>query len=343
MTFTNTPNTPDHNLDSLPLWAQDLIKQLTSQVQQLTSQVQQLTTRVHELEAQLAKNSTNSGKPPSSDGLKKKPKSLRERSGKKPGGQLGRQGKTLLPVGDPDHIVIHTPPQCQGCHQSLTDVDAIAQESRQVFDLPEVKVKVTEHVAETKKCPCCGCYTKGHFPDHVTAPVQYGERIQGLAAYFSNQHLIPVDRVCQIFEDIFGIALSPGTCANIDKRLFKQLAVFEEGLKAYLIASQILHFDETGMRCNKKLHWLHVASSSSATFYYLHEKRGCEAMNAGGILPKFQGRAIHDHWAPYFSYAQISHGLCNAHHLRELTFVYEQEKEDWALKIDLFQNSLTKL
>jgi transposase len=216
-------STTEHNLESLPLWAQDLIKQLSAQVQQLSAQVQQLTARVHELEAQLAKNSTNSGKPPSSDGLKKKPKSLREHSEKKPGGQPGRQGKTLSAVDDPDHIIIHTPLKCAGCGHSLAGVEVSGRESRQVFDLPEVEVEITEHQAEIKKCPCCSHYTKGQFPENVIAPVQYGERVQALAAYFSNQHLIPVERVCQIFEDIFGIALSPGTCANIDNRLFDNL------------------------------------------------------------------------------------------------------------------------
>lgn len=149
-------------------------------------------------------------------------------------------------------------------------------------------------------------------------------------AYFAHQHFIPIDRVCQIFEDIFGVAVSPGTCSNVDERLFRQLESFESSLKATLLATRVLHFDETGMRCEKKLHWLHVASSQLATFYTIHAKRGWEAMDEAGILPSFQGIGIHDHWFPYFAYEQITHGLCNAHHLRELTFIHEQEKEEWA-------------
>ena len=171
---------------------------------------------------------------------------------------------------------------------------------------------------------------KGKFPENVTAPVQYGERVQALAACFAHQHFLPFERLSQMFEDIFGIGISPATCANVDRKLFARLESFEANLKAHLIASKVLHFDETGMRCKKKLHWIHVASSDVATFYGIHAKRGKGAIDEFGILPEFQGTAIHDHWFPYFAYTQVKHGLCNAHHLRELTFVHEHEKEEWA-------------
>ena len=192
---------------------------------------------------------------------------------------------------------------------------------------------MTEHRAEEKKCPCCGCISRGVFPEGVKASVQYGERVQALAAYFSHQHFIPIERLGQIFEDVFGIGISPGTCANIDEKLFKNLGVFEAGLKAYLVAEKILHFDETGMRCEKKLQWVHIAASEAATLYMIHSKRGQEAMDEMEVLPQFHGTAIHDHWFPYFAYIQVAHGLCNAHHLREFTFVHEQEKEDWAKRM----------
>jgi transposase len=340
---------PQHSLESLPQWAQDLIKhlanqvqqltgqvqQLTGQVQQLTGQVQQLTSRVHELEAQLAKNSSNSGKPPSSDGLKKPPKtqSLRGKSGKKPGGQLGRDGKTLNPVENPDKIEIYAPLTCKGCQGSLKAVEAISIDRRQVFDLPPISVIVTEHRAETRICPCCGVKNKGEFPEGVNAFVQYGERVKAFAAYFLHQHLIPFERVAQIFEDVFDIPLSPGTCANMDKKLFKNLEVFEKGLKAHLLACKVLHLDETGVRCEKRLHWIHVTSSETATFFGLHAKRGCAAIDEIGILPKYKGSVIHDHWQCYFSYQQVKHGLCNVHHLRELKYVHEEEKSVWAKRM----------
>ncbi len=299
----------------------------------LESQIQVLNLKVHELEARLAKNSSNSSKPPGSDGLKKpiKTKSQRGQSGRKPGGQNGRVGKTLLQVKDPDYIITHDPERCRHCSLDLSEVEgSCSEEKRQVFDVPKPTVEVTEHRIGIKTCPCCSNVVKGEFPENINAPVQYGENVQVLATYFKNQHLIPAERVCEIFEDVFGISLSPGTCSKIDKKLFAMLESFETNLKAYLIASKVLHFDETGMRCQKKLSWVHVASSETATFYGMHAKRGREAIDEFDILPKFRGIACHDHWFPYFAYTQVKHGLCNAHHLRELTYIHEQEKEEWA-------------
>lgn len=324
-------NEPQQDLNSLPVWAKALI-------QQLIAQNKALETRVRELEAQIAKNSSNSGKPPSSDGLKKpsKTKSQRETSGKKPGGQNGHMGRTLEQVEEPDHIITHSPKACASCGHDLDEVRETSTEQRQVFDLPEPKIEVTEHRLEAKLCPCCGEISKGSFPENVISYTQYGDRIQALAVYFSHQHFLPADRLSQMFSDIFGVEISPGTCANIDRRLFENLEPFEAGLKAHLIASQVLHFDETSMRCSKKLHWVHVASSEHATFFGIHAKRGKEAIDAFDILPKFQGIAVHDHWFPYFTYNQVQHGLCNAHHLRELTFIFEHEKEDWAKEMKDF-------
>jgi transposase len=306
-----------------------LPESIRNYIRHLENRVQQLETEVQELKARLSKNSSNSSKPPSSDGLRK-PKSLRKPSGKKPGGQHGRVGKGLDQVDNPDIVVTHTPSSCTGCGLDLSNVDGTTAEQRQVFDIPQPQIYVTEHRVEEKKCPCCGERVRASFPESVNGPTQYGDRIRGLVTYFSHQHFIPVDRVCGIFEDIFGVAISPGTCANINEQLFANLEIFEAGLKAYLLASEVLHFDETGMRCEKKLHWVHVASSSMATLYTMHTKRGQPAMDAADILPRFQGTAIHDHWFPYFAYSQIKHGLCNAHHLRELIFLYEQKEEAWA-------------
>jgi transposase len=322
---------------SIPVLSGDafdaLPESIRSYIRYLEGTIQQLQARVHELEDRLSKDSSNSSRPPSSDGLKRKPKSLRTKSGKKPGGQQGRAGKGLAQVNTPDIIVIHTPSSCTGCGSDLSSVSATTAEQRQVFDIPQPKINVTEHRVEEKQCPCCGKLARASFPAHIKGPVQYGDRVRALIAYFSHQHFIPVDRVCEIFEDIFGVAISSGTCANVDEQLFTNLEVFEAGLKTHLLAAHVLHFDETGMRCEKKLHWVHVASSQMATFYIMHTKRGKEAMDAADILPYFQGTAVHDHWFPYFAYSQMKHGLCNAHHLRELTFIYEQKREDWAKRM----------
>ena len=316
---------------------QHTIQQQEARIQQQEARIQQLEMKIHELEARLSKNSSNSSKPPSSDGLKKPPKttSQRGKSGKKPGGQNGHKGTTLNQVANPDHVVTHSPESCHGCGHNLTGVEGADFEKRQVFEIPQPKIEVTEHRAEIKKCPCCGGISKGSFPENISAPVQYGERVQALVAYFSSQHLLPVDRLCQIFEDVFEIPLSPGTCSNIDKKLFKKLESFETNLKAYLLAATVLHFDETGIRCNKKLHWVHVASSESATFFGIHAKRGQEAIDDFDILSQFGGTAVHDHWFPYFVYDQVLHGLCNTHHLRELTYVHEPQLPKIVTRIQL--------
>jgi len=305
-------------------------QQLQVQNQQLQVQNQRLEMRIHELEARLSKDSSNSSKPPGSDGFKKKTKSLRSKSERKQGAQKGHIGKTLSQVSNPDQIITHVPEHCQKCGHNLIYTHGSCAEKRQVMDIPLPKIEVIEHQVIEKKCPCCGKENRGVFPESVKGPTQYGDKIRALAVYFCHQHFIPVDRVCQIFEEIFNISISPGTCANIDERLYHQLESFEESLKAHLLASKVLHFDETGMRCEKKLYWLHVASSDTATLYTIHPKRGKEAMEAIDILPQFQGTAVHDHWFSYFAYEQITHALCNAHHLRELTFIHEQEKEVWA-------------
>ena len=323
---TSFPTLSGGVFDSLP-------ESIRSYIRYLETIIQQLQARVHDLENRLSKNSSNSSKPPGSDGLKKKPKSLRGKSDKKPGAQQGRVGKGLAQITTPDLIVNHAPTSCGGCGLNLSQVDGVCAEKRQVFDIPQPKVEVTEHRTLEKRCPCCGELSRAIFPENIRGPVQYGERVQALTAYFAHQHFIPVNRVCQIFEDIFGIAIAPGTCSNIEEKLFRQLESFQSSLKAYLLAAWVLHFDETGMRCEKKLHWVHVASSQLATLYTIHAKRGREAMDEVDILPRFQGIGIHDHWFPYFVYEQITHGLCNAHHLRELTFIHEQEKEDWAQRM----------
>lgn len=325
-TTTSTPTVSGAIFDALPAPIQDYIRSLESNIRQLQC-------RVRDLESRLSKNSSNSSKPPSSDGLRRKTKSQRGKSGKRPGAQPGHAGRGLAQVKNPDIIVTHTPAYCHECGGGLHNVNGHCAEKRQVFDIPQPKVEITEHRAEEKRCPCCGTLNRAVFPDAVKGPVQYGDRVQALVAYFAHQHFIPVDRVCQIFEDIFHIDISPGTCSSVDERLYQRLESFESSLEAYLLAARVLHFDETGMRCEKKLHWVHVASSQMATLYMMHHRRGREAMDEMGILSQFDGIAVHDHWFPYFSYDGVVHSLCNAHHLRELEFVDEQEKENWAKRM----------
>lgn len=309
---------------------QGQIQQQQGQIQKLQAHVQRLQARVEELESRSARNSSNSSKPPSSDGFGRMPKSLRKKSDKKPGGQKGHNGTCLAQVEKPDWIVSHAPTYCAGCGASLEQIEGHCVERRQVFDIPKPRLEVTEHQVEEKRCPWCGKARRAVFPRDVRGPVQYGHRVQVLEAYLAIQHLIPVDRIGEIFSDVWGIRLSPGACGDINRRLFEELEPYERCVEKALLTSPVLHFDETGMRCGKKLNWLHVVAATPVTSYTIHAKRGREAIEAVGILPHFSGVAVHDHWYPYFAYRNAQHSLCNAHHLRELTFVYEEKGELWA-------------
>src|ERR1035438_2248863 len=272
----------------------------------LQGRLDQLERRVKDLEAQLAKNSSNSGKPPSSDGLSKpSPKSLRAPSGRKPGGQPGHPGQTLQRVKTPDHIEIHrleACPQCGG--HGLGREPALDYESRQVFDLPERALAVTEHRVEIKCCWHCGQTVRGEFPVGVRAPVQYGPRFQSLMVYLNQQQLLPYDRLAHVCEDLFGQPLSAGTLVAANERVFAQLEPFAQVLVQQVPQSPVVHLDESGLRVADRLHWLHVASTAALTFYGVHPKRGTEAMDAFGIIGACRQWGVHDHWKSYFSYAE---------------------------------------
>ena len=296
----------------------------------LWEQIGELRKRVAKLEAQLAQTSRNSNKPPSSDGLNKpRPKSRRSRSEGKVGGQKGHPGYWLEGVAEPEHIEVHRVSECEHCGHCLEEVGVEEVERRQVFDLPPLKVEVTEHQGEIKCCPQCGQRTRGQFPQGVEQPVQYGPRLKSTAVYLSQYQLLPFGRLREVFTDIFSHRLSAATLVNANEACYEQLEGVEEDIKEQIVASSVAHFDETGVRVEGKGHWLHVASTPELTYYAVDKKRGSEAMERMGILPRFQGTAIHDHWKPYFTYP-CHHGLCNAHHLRELTFVHEQYGQAWA-------------
>jgi transposase len=237
--------------------------------------------RVRHLEECLAKDSHNSSKPPSSDGLNKpKPKSLRSPSGRPTGGQPGHSGRTLRMVEKPDHTVFHPVNQCEGCGSSLTEQQPDRLERRQVFDLPEPKLEVTEHQAEVKTC-ACGCLNRAAFPPEVTAPVQYGLRVKSVAVYLKEYQLLPFERLAEIMRDIFACdTFSEGTLANFSAACSERLEPIDAFIRAQVSAAEVAGFDETGMRATGSLHWLHTVSTSFLTWYFAHAKRGCEAMDA---------------------------------------------------------------
>jgi len=305
------------------------IHALEQQVLALTGRLDASEQRVKLLEDQSAKNSRNSSKPPSTDGLKKPaPKSLREKSVRPSGGQPGHAGQTLAMVGNPDRIEPHAVERCECCDRSLSNRPPEGIEKRQVHDLPHIRLIVTEHQAEMKRCSC-GHLNKAAFPEGVNAPVQYGPGVKAAAVYLKNYQFLPYERTCELLGDFCGCPMSEGTLANLIGECHARLEQPVQQIKEQIAQAPVAQFDESGSRVEKKLWWLHAASTAKATYYDIHPKRGTEALEAIGILPDFDGRAIHDFWKPYFSYG-CAHGLCNAHHLRELIFVHEQHQQDWA-------------
>ena len=240
-------------------------------------------------------------------------------------------------VDKPDKMAIHRPAACQHCQQPFPDEQsAVAVDKRQVHDLPPLQIIVTEHQSETLSCPHCRQLSQGTFPHDVVAPVQYGLGVQQLAVYLKTEQYIPYNRSRQFFADLFGLNLSPGTLQNIIERAAKQLNPVVEQIKDGLIAGQILHCDESGFYVGGQRHWLHVAATPTLTCYYPHPRRGRKATDAMGILPEFRGTAIHDFWSAYRQYQACKHGLCNVHHLRELTAVAENDNQSWATRFKWF-------
>jgi transposase len=288
--------------------------------------------RIQALEARLNKDSHNSSKPPTSDGLKKPHKhGLRHKSGKKSGGQAGHEGHRLEPVADPKYIVVHPVIRCQYCQASLEGVEAQKYEKRQVFDLPkEVKLEVTEHRAEIKDCPQCGEVNEGEFPEGVSQATQYGPRVRAQMVYFNNYQFVPLERTAEIIADLYHQSLVDGTVLAAVKEVARRVTPIVEKIKEHLTKTEdAVNFDESGMRVGG-LKWLHSASTALATLFEIHAKRGQEAMNKIGILPKRTGWCIHDYWKPYLTYQQAKHGLCGAHLLRELTYLVENFQQTWA-------------
>jgi transposase len=281
------------------------------------------------LERRLGLNSSNSGKPPSSDGLKKPPRvaSLREPSGNKPGGQKGHDGETLRQVAEPDNIIDHYPQACAGCGSMLTPAMATGHSTRQVFDLPAPQPPIiTEHRAHDCQCATCGARTRAAFPEDVNAPVQYGQRITAFVLYLLHYQLLPEDRLVELMRELFGVKLVAATIARMSRSYAKRLQDFVEAVRKGVAGAPVKHMDETGFRIGGKTQWLHIASTATLTFYRVCAKRG-------SLLANVVGTVVHDHWKPYYTMPGVLHALCNAHHLRELKALIEIEKEDWARKM----------
>lgn len=224
------------------------------------------------------------------------------------------------------------PDHCVRCGAHLgAQADALIEDRRQVFDLVQPVVQVTEHLGYALLCRC-GQHHCSTFPDHVSAPVQYGPVIKSTLVYLTQGQLLPMKRTAQIVSDLFGVKLSAGSVHTSVIQAAQTLVASVMQIAAAVIASPVVHFDETGQRVGARLRWLHSAGTPLLTWYGAHDKRGKIAMDDFGILPAFQGVAVHDGWISYRDYA-CTHGLCNAHHLRELIFLEETTEQAWPRKM----------
>jgi transposase/uncharacterized coiled-coil protein SlyX len=300
-----------------------VIDDLRAQLAAQTAQIEALVAQIAVLTARLGSDSSNSSKPPSSDGLgKRAPKSLRAKTGRRPGGQPGHSGATLQMVADPDSVVVHRPPRCRKCEGDLAGASAVRVEARQVFDLPAVKIMVTEHQLVTARC-ACGARTKAEAPYAVTRQVQYGRNIAALATLLVNRHYTPPERTAELLTDLTGTSISHASVIAMTMTAAQAIEDVFKPLAARLIAgADVVHADETGFRIDGKTRWVHSASTTQVAWIAAHDKRGRAAMDDIGVIPAFTGILVHDAWASYDTLGLAGgHQLCCAHVMRELQAV----------------------
>jgi len=324
------PENPD--VTSSPDGSQSEIERLRAQNAELRALVEQLRRQVAGLEARLNKDSHNSNKPPSSDSPFKKPqpRSQRKSGGRKPGGQKGHKGVTRDFVEDPEERVNVPLSGACACGRCCGEIAAeVLPERRQVIEL-EIRRKVTEYRIVAGTC-ACGREHRSRFPDGVCAPVQYGPSVSALAVYLTQYQLLPYQRTAELLAQVGGIPLSAGSVHRAVRVAGHRLAPMQQAIGAALVAAPVAHADETGMRVGTELYWLHVLSTPELTAYFPHPKRGGEALDAFGLLERFTGILVHDHWSAYECYHCL-HAFCNAHHLRELIALAETipSQQRWA-------------
>lgn len=310
----------------------EIIAQQAKQIAELQASLQTALRKIAALEARLAQNSSNSSRPPSSDGLTKAPAFPRS-SGKVRGGQKGHRGDTLKMVAQADEVILHPVVGVCSCGSDLSQVTGQVNAKRQVFDLPPQALVVTEHQVEHKVCTGCGQLHQGTFPEYVSAPAQYGGSVKALVSLLSVGHNLPVGGIKSLFTDLFGYALNEATIQSANALYYGQLIEEESIITDCLQQEKVVHADESGIRAEGKLHWLHVASSPLLTYFYRHSKRGREALEDPiSILSTFNGWVVHDCWQSYFTGGAYQHALCGAHLLRELTALIEQGSQ-WATQM----------
>jgi transposase len=322
------------SLKSLVLFLLDKVSVLEARISELETENRFLRDENTSLKARLKLNSNNSSKPPSSDGLTKKPAFPRATNGKQ-GGQVGHKGKTLEFASNPDKVVECKATQCTCGHDlSFEPSQMIAR--RQEFDMPAPRLEVTEYRVLSTVCPCCGEILKGQFPLGINAPVQYGNRVKAFVSLLNNDCKLSIEKTQDLFNDLFGYNINENTIQTAVRICYNKLENTEQSIINRILTAPTAHFDETGIRCAGKLHWLHVASSELYTYLFAHQKRGKEAIESQqSILKDFHGWAIHDCWSSYFKFEHLKHGICGAHILRELQAQIET-KSQWAFQFKSF-------
>lgn len=303
-------------------------------VERLLEQNENLAARLEVLEGKASQTSRNSSKPPSGDGFGKRTKSLGCKSEKHSGGQPEHPGSTLAWRETVDHVVEYPVTQCHGCGAGLGAEPVQHQLLGQVHDIPALELEVTEHRADVKSCPACGQENHGTFPGAVTNVVQYGPSLKGVMVSLMEGQLLPSARAGAVLSEVLGVKVSEGTLYNVREQCFEPLEPITSEIQAGIAAAALVPFDETGLRVNVRLWWLHVACTSGLTYYFVPAKRGTVALDAMGILPEFEGKAMHDGWKSYEGY-DCEHFLCNAHHLRELAFLLERYEQPWTFQMSL--------
>lgn len=309
-----------------------LILEQQEQIKDLLLLSEQLRQDVKDLKVQLQQNSQNSSKPPSSDGYQKPPtpKPAFDRSkGKSNGGQLGHKGKTLDLSDQVDKVEFHYPSTCS-CGCSLDPISGEVKERRQVFNLRDIKLFITEHRQMVCKCAACGKQNQGTFPAEVRSRVQYGAGVKAWLALLSVGYKMPIHKISTLFSDLFGYSINDSTIVEATKKCYDNLESIENETKEQILGSKVAHFDETGLRVDGKLHWLHTVSTKEFTYLYVHKKRGKKALDdTASLLPNFRQWAVHDCWSAYFLFIGCLHAICGAHMLRELNALIEQDSK-WA-------------
>jgi transposase len=321
----------------MPDGSQPSYEELASLVVELRGALGAALARIADLETQLKQNSKNSSKPPSSDSpfVKPAPKSLRGKSRRKPGGQPGHEGRTLMQVQRPDRVIRHEPTRCGGCGAGLTrKAVRVGMDVRQVFDIPEISVRVVEHQVVSRRCGC-GATTAAAAPDGIAAPASYGPNVAAVATYLYVGQFLSKARTADALAELFGLPISAGTIGSLIARMaadIRDCGVLDQ-ISAGIAAAPVAHFDETGLRVAASLHWVHSASTERFSLLTVHPRRGVRGMDHAGVLPQFTGVAMHDAWSPYDTYTTVTHALCNAHVQRELVAVFEDVPEsewNWA-------------